>query len=174
MLRLQEVDRFAQGLYRIDFETPNQCRFPPVLPRNQSGLEAAAFGLRCYRQDPADRTKTSVQRQLTEQQGLSDPPIGPHRFVSHQKTNGHRQVEGGAVLSHIGGGQVDGDAFFGELVPAVDQGRSNALFRFADRGVGKTYGAEGRNPVRQVHLHVDEIPVDSEDGPGDRQCQHKQ
>ena len=73
------------------------------------------------------------------------------RAGGRQQSQGNGQVEGGAGLANVGGGQIHGDAVVGKLEPRVANRRPYAVPAFAHRGVRQADHRE----VRQAEGHVD-------------------
>lgn len=90
---------------------------------------------------------------------LDDPGGG-------ENAHRHGQVEGGAVLLDVGRRQIDGDAPHRELVARVADGRLDPVLAFLDRPLGQADGGELRQPLADVHLDLDGIGVDAEQGAG--------
>ena len=59
-----------------------------------------------------------------------------------------------AFLGQVGGREIDGDALGGEGEARGDQRRPHPVARLGDRFVAKTDQVEGRQPGRDLDLHV--------------------
>jgi hypothetical protein len=107
-----------------------------------------------------DRT---IERELAEQQAFGDFAAFDHS-LRRQNTERDRQVEGGAGLPHIGGGEIHGDAMGRELEAGIADSRSDAVAAFADAGIGKADHREAGESERDVDLNLNEARLDAEDG----------
>ena len=65
-----------------------------------------------------------------------------------------------ALLRHVGGREIDGDALGRQRKARGDQGGTDPLLRFRDRLVAETDDVEHNIPGRDVHLHVDGTGLD--------------
>jgi hypothetical protein len=68
------------------------------------------------------------------------------------------------VFSHVGRGQVHGDAVDRHGKAGVGQGGAHPLLGFAHRAVGQAHGVEHRQARRQVHLYLDLKGIDPQHG----------
>ena len=81
---------------------------------------------------------------------------------------------GAQILRPIGIDAIKDEAFSLNILwdQLVAQGRAYPLAAFLDRALRKPDGREGRQPVRDVGLDVDQIGVDAEHGCGKDACNH--
>jgi hypothetical protein len=89
-----------------------------------------------------------------------------------QDADGDREVEGGAFLSDIGGGEIDGDALQRERVARVGEGGVDAVPPFPDGALRQTDRHEGGEAIGDVGLDLHQIGVDTEDGGGAHAGEH--
>ena len=97
------------------------------------------------------------ERELGEAQGL-DLPGG------RQDADGYGQVESRAFLLAVSRREIDGDLAPRPLIASVFDGRQDALFAFADCGVGQADDREGRQAAVGIDFDVDRVRVNPERG----------
>ena len=111
------------------------------------------------RQDARDRADRSVEREF------ADDRVAFERVVRDGADRRHdaerdRQVVMAALLGHVGGREIDGDALGGQRQARGDKGGSDTLARFGDRLVAEADDHEDDRPRGDLHLHVDGTGLD--------------
>ena len=94
------------------------------------------------------------------QSQLADDRVALERVMGDGADGGHDPQRDGqvvmtALLGHVGGGEVDGDAPGGQGEARGGEGRAHPLARFRHRLVAKAHHAEAHLAVRNLHLHID-------------------
>jgi len=84
----------------------------------------------------------------------------------HQDPEGNGEVEPGAVLPHVGRGQVDRDPLERKGEPRVEERRVDPLPALLDRSMREPDRGHRREAVSDVDLDVHQVGVDAEDGGG--------
>ena len=162
---VEKIHQLAQVADAVDRHAVHQGRFAGVLLRQHQPGNRPLPGRGRQRQGAADGLDAAIQGQLAEKhQGrfmarLDDPGGG-------ENAHRHGQVEGGAVLLDVGGRQIDGDAPHRELVARVADSRLDPVLAFLDRPLGQADGGKLRQPLADVHLDLNGIGVDAEQGAG--------
>ena len=111
-----------------------------------------------------------VEGELAQEQGARD--VGRGLLGGEDDAHGDGQVVGRALLAQVGGGQVDGDALLGEVEAGVADGGAHPLLRLLDRRVGQADDGEGGQAGGDVHLHLDNGPVEAHHGAAIHLRQH--
>ena len=109
------------------------------------------------------RAHAAVERQLAQEREFGEA----HRIDlpgGRQDANGYGQVESRAFLLAVGRREVDGDLAARPLIAGVFDGRQDALFAFADCGVGQADDREGRQTAVGIDFNVDRVRVNPERG----------
>jgi hypothetical protein len=83
-----------------------------------------------------------------------------------------RQIERGARLADVGGGETHRNPVRRVVESGVANRQAHALAALADRGVGQADHDELRQPERDIHFHVHWAGVDAEDGGGSQAGEH--
>ena len=86
--------------------------------------------------------------------------------VGAEDADGDGEIEAGAFLLDVGGGEVDGDAGGRKVEAGVPDGGADAVAGFADGGVGEADGAEGFLLLLnsgEVDFYIDDVRVDAVD-----------
>src|SRR5271157_4212790 len=130
--------------------------------QNQVG-NAFFAGHNGHRQHSRNRAHAAVKAQFADQEKAAQVGRG-QCAISAQDADGDGQIEAGAFLFQVGGGQVDGDVGGRYQVTGVLNGGADAVAALAHRGVGQADGVEvvlvGDNAA-VVHLDIDEVGVNS-------------
>ena len=71
-----------------------------------------------------------------------------------------------ALLGHVGGGEIDGDAPRRQREAGGDERGAHPLARFGDRLVAEADDHEGDIAAGDLHLHVDRARLDALEGHG--------
>ena len=96
----------------------------------------------------------AVQAQFADRRPLLQTVGRQHPHGAHQ-AQGDGQVVVAALLLHVGGGEVDGDAL-GQGQAKAGEGRPHPLAALGDGLVGQTNDEEGRVDAARVgHLDLD-------------------
>ncbi len=114
----------------------------------------ARIGADRGRQHARDRRDRSVETEFAEHREAGQRVRRDRADRRHQAER-DRQVVMAAFLRQVGGREVDGDAPRRQREPRGDQRGADPLARFRDGLVGKTDDMKGRQPRRDLHLHVD-------------------
>jgi hypothetical protein len=90
----------------------------------------------------------------------------PKKALAAEEAQRHGQVEGGAFLADVGGGQIDCNYLKrGIIETAIAQGRLDAFAAFADGVIGQTDHVKDACLARaHVHLDLDQVGVNPKDG----------
>ena len=120
----------------------------------------ARIGADRGRQHARDRGDRAVEPELTQnsKSGERIHRDGPDR--GHQAER-DRKIVVAAFLWQVGGRQVDGDAAGRQREAGRHQRRSHAFLGLGDGLVGQADNVEGRQPGRDLHLHVDGARLDA-------------
>ena len=146
---------------RINVDPLYQRSFGRVDLRHEQGLIPLLLGQVCHRQQPVNVTERTVQRQLAEEQH----PVEVCRdlFREHQQRDRDGQIVGGAFLAQVSRRKVHGDAPARVAQPGIDDGRTHALRRFLDGGIGQADERDvGERAGIEVGLHLDDGAVQTD------------
>ncbi len=103
---------------------------------------------------PGTARRLAVEAQLTGDE-VWRQRRGVALAVGAEDGQRHRQVEGGAFLAQVGGGEVDHDLGLRPFEVAVFDRAFHALLRFLQRGVGQPDHHKLGQLRPQVRLHLD-------------------
>ena len=92
--------------------------------------------------------------------------------VGHQHADGNGQVETGARLGHVAGGQVDGYALRRPRELAGHDGGPNPVAGLPARGVGQSDDGEGGQPGGHMDLHRYGVAPHADEGGGADGSEH--
>ena len=140
-------------------------------PRQHERLQALLLHGLSDREGAVARTHLAVERQLTEQR-MARQALWRELVGGGQHRAGEREIEAGADLGDVAGGEVGGDPPVGELIPGVEDRRAHAIARLAHRGVGETDDRERRQPGADVDLHGHRARLQPLDRKSERSRQH--
>src|SRR6266404_8479840 len=87
-------------------------------------------------QDAFDGTDGSGEGEFTDH-GEVVELVGLDLFAGGEHADGDGEVEAGAFLFDVGGGEIDGGAAHGELEAGIGEGGGDAVLGFAHGGVGQ-------------------------------------
>ena len=160
---IDQVKRFHQSSNTIDLQFLDHRRLAGVLQRNNQPAETLLPCCGGDGEDAAHGTNRAVERKLAQQE-LAVERSFEHDPCGSQDTDGDRQVEPGTFLSHVGGGQVDGDILEGKFQAAVLDGGADALAAFSDGRVGKPHGGQLPGAGGDVNLYLHNVGVNPEYG----------
>ena len=119
------------------------------------------------------RADGTVQGEFPQKQ-VACEPIRFDGPGGGQDADSDGEIEAGAFLSEVGGGQVHGDALHREDKTAVADGGADPIATLSDRGVGEPNGGKGGEAGGHVHLHRDERCLDPLNGRRSHPGQHAQ
>ena len=90
------------------------------------------------------------------------------RDLAHRAQNphGHRQIEAGALLAHVGRREIDGHGLIRIAEAGIDERGFDALTAFAHRRIRHPDHNEVARRAGRVHVDfdVDQVRVDAIDG----------
>jgi len=165
------VHQGGQAAHRIDLHPLHQGGLGRILFRHIDPFQAVLPGHRDHGQDAVGVAYRPVQRKFSHHQGFLQ--VGGHLAGGHAHAQGHGQVVGRPLLAQVRRGQVDGDLLVGgEKRPGVAHAGPNPLPRLLDGGIGQAHHAEGRDPVGDIHLHLDDGSLQPHDGTTGDSGQH--
>ncbi len=118
---------------------------------HEQGPEPVGPAVECHRQHTSHRAQGAVEGQLAERHRPLEPP-GLDDVGSGEDAEGHRQVEGGALLAKVGWREADRDAVDRELEAGVAYRGADPVPALADRGVRQADGGERGQARGHVHL----------------------
>ena len=123
------------------------------------------------RERAADRAQPPVERELADRR-VALELVARHLLRRREHRERDRQVEAGALLPQLRGGEADDDAPSRELELGRGDPAADALARLVQRLVGEPDDRERRHPVPDVRLHLDAPGLEADEGMGDRACEH--
>jgi len=164
-LTVQELNHFGKlrdtdNVDSLDHR-PLWCVFPGDDDSGKSGGPCR----HCHGKAAANRLYAAVKGQFTEEKVLLEP-LTLDDAGGRQDADGDGKVEGCPLFLQVGRGQVDGDLAGGEIVTGVLQGRLDPVLALLDGAVGEADGGELGKPLGDVHLHVDDNGVNTQEGAG--------
>ena len=112
-----------------------------------------------------------VQRKLSQKEVILQAFLG-HDFQSGEDAHRDGQVEPGPFLFHVGRREIDGDSFGREIIAGVLDGRLHPVFGLLDRPIRQAHRGENREALNDVHLHFDDVGIDSQNGTAQDFGQH--
>ncbi len=166
----QVADELRQAGHGQDVHPADERRLSEVRLRHEDLLAALLAGQRDHRKDAVGVAHQPVERELAQEEGARD--VGRGLPGGEDDAHGDGQVVGRPLLANVGGGQVDRDALLGELEPGVADGGAHPLLRLLDRRVGQADDVEGGHAGGDVHLHLDQGPVEAHHGAAIHLRQH--
>ena len=149
---VQVLDGLVARPHRDHLHGLHHGSFGGVVGGHDQRRVPVAAAVERHGEDATHRPHTAVQGQLAQDEGALEAPRF-HQAGGAKNPEGHRQIEGGARLAEIGGGEIDGDALSGELEAGVPEGRADAIAALAHRGIGQAHRGEARQPRGDIHLH---------------------
>ena len=159
----QQREHLAQGRDREHVEVRHQTGLGGVRGRDQRTGPARPDGPEQRGQHAADRADPAVQAELAEHDRVpARRQVQPSGGAQHGQ--GDREVEVRAALRQCRGAQSDGDPPVRPPLTGVDDGRPDAVAALGQRRVRQPDEHEGRQPVAQVRLDLDDPAVDPDDG----------
>jgi hypothetical protein len=125
----------AVGEARLD--AAREARFAPVLARHHRAPKAERACAAHVCQDAANGPDGSGERELAEKHDAVERRAR-HFAERAQGGDGDGEIEGGAGLAQVGGGQIDRDAVLGHEDAEVSKRRGDAHATFAHGAVGQS------------------------------------
>ena len=168
---VEQVGEPRQRRYRAHLDPLDERRLGRVRLRDQQAAVARAPGAQRGVQRAPDRPQLSAQRELAGQR-VAMEVLGRHLSARREQAHGDREVEARARLPHVRGREVDGQPLLREIQPGVQQRRSDALTRLADRAVRQSDERERREPLAHVDLDGDLLGADAFERKGGHCCEH--
>ena len=166
---LEMVDAGAQRGRAHHLEALDQAGLGGVAlghhqPPHPRGAQAPGHG-----KDPGHRAQRAVERELTEQRRAREAEAAP---LAGEHRGGDGEVEAGALLGQLRGGEVDGQLPRREVEPGVAHGRLDPHPRLLDGAIGQADDGEPRQAAADVGLHRDGHAGDAVDGAAYRARSH--
>jgi hypothetical protein len=164
--RGDEFDRAAQGRHRVNGDARDDRRLRRVLFRQDEHADAGGAGAQRDGQRAAHGAHAPVEREFAQGDGVGQAVERAQVAVRAQHPERDGQVEGRALLAHVGRGQVDRRLVEREEEAAVVDRSPYALARLAHGGVGQPDDGDGRVRLdlvargRQVNFDVNEVCVE--------------
>jgi hypothetical protein len=153
-LAVQVLDGVVEGGDGNHVDPGHHAGFGGIAGGHEERREPFPARVQGHRQHAAHRAHAGVQRQLSHHERALEP-AGFDQPGRAEDADRGRQVEGGAFLAEIGGGEVDGDALDRELEARVVDGGAHPVAALANGRVGEADRAEGRQARCDVHLDED-------------------
>src|SRR5229473_3496371 len=135
LLAQQVRDELGQVGAGDHLEAFDQGRLVRVRDRNEDPLEPGSFQAAGRDQHPVHVSYGAVERELAQERAAGRRVAAD--FCERDR-DGDREVEAAAVLAHLRGSQVDGQALAGKVQAAVLDGGANALAGLLDGGGSET------------------------------------
>ena len=132
--------------------------------RDEDSLEALLLGDGGHRKDAVGVPELTVQGPFAEEHGQRGRTGELSR--SHQDGQGYGQVVGRTCLSQVGGREACRDAAHWELTAGVPDGGADAFTRLLHCRVGQPHHMERGQSGRDVHLDLNDVPIESDNGAG--------
>jgi len=167
---LAQVCAFLQG-GAANFQSLDDPGLGKVGERHEQAGRAGRSGRQCHGEDAADRAEVALEADLTGDHGVAQGALRK-LAAGNEKAQCDRQVEGRPVLAYVGRREVDGDAAKRKHEAGVGQGGTDALSPFLHRPVRQSDRGERGQAVADVHLDIDRIRVDAQDGGRTDACEH--
>ena len=151
---LEVIGELDQRAGREDFEVGRRPgRLGAAGARADQALAGGVGGDR-RRQHAGDRADRPVERELADHREAVER-VGGNGADRRHHPERDRQVVVAALLRHVGGREIDGDALGRQGEPRGDQRRAHPLARFGHRLVAEADDGEGHRAGGDLHLHVD-------------------
>ena len=116
--------------------------------------EAARVGRDRGRQNAGDRGHRAVEREFADH-GVAVQRVGGDRPDRRHHAERDRQIVMAALLGHVGGGEIDGDALGRQSEARGDQCGAHALAQFGNRLVTEAHDHECDRATGDLNLYVD-------------------
>ena len=134
-----------------------------------------AAGLDGDRQGATHAAHAAVEREFSDEQAVRHFLLG-EAAVGSDDAEGHGQVESGAFLLDVGGGEIDGDVRGRDVVAAVLQRGADAVAALAHGGVGQADRVEVvliALDAGAVDFDLDNVGIDAVDGGAESFVEHE-
>ena len=149
-----------------------QVRTPYTLTPSTTAASAAFSAGTIRLAMPCSRAQTAIERAPRTGRMAPSSESSPmkmcwssalHGAHRAQDPHGHGQVEAGAFLAHVGGREIDGDAFVGIAEAGVDERALDALAAFPDGDVGHADhdGIPRVAGCEHVDFDIDQVSIDA-------------
>ena len=163
---VEQLADFEQGVDGVDVDAFDHGSLAGVGGGDDEGANAGGAGGDGDGQHALDGAQTAVETELADQQEVGDV-LDVQAAVGAEDADGDGQVEAGAFLLNVGGGEVDGDAGGRNVEAGVLDGGADAVAGLADGGVGQADGGELffiEDDAGEVDFDIDDAGVDAVDG----------
>jgi hypothetical protein len=157
---LEVVGELDQRPGRQDLEVGRRPRRLGAARRRANQPLAGGVGGDRSRQHAGDGADRAVKRQFSDHRETVER-VGGNGADRRHDGERDRQVVVAALLGHIGGGEIDGDALGGQRQAGGDQRRAHPFARFGDRLVAEADDGEGDRAAGDMHLDVDRTGLDA-------------
>ena len=168
----EELHHLRQGLHAVDRDGLDDGRLLRVVFRDHHAAVPGLFRKHGHGERAPHRLDPAVEGELAHDEVAVHHLLGEDA-LGDQHADGDGQVEGGAFLLDVRGGEIDDDLLEGKIEARVLERGAYALFALFDGGVGQAHGGEeGKSPARDVNLHLDRIGVDAQHSGADDLGEH--
>ena len=160
---LEVVGELDQRARRENLEVGRRPRRFGTAGRGANKALAGGVGGDRRRQDAGDGADRPIERELPDHRETLER-VGRNGADRRHDRERDRKVVVAALLRHVGGREVDGDALGGKGEPGSDQGRTHALARFGYRLVAEADDGESDHAAGDMDLNVDRPGFDALEG----------
>ena len=157
---LEVVGELDQRARRENLEVGRRPRRLGAARRRANQAFAGGVGGDRRRQHAGDGADRAVERQFSDHRETVER-VGRNGADRRHDRERDRQVVVAALLRHVGGREVDGDALGGQGEARGDQRRAHPLARFGHRLVAEADDGEGDRAAGDMHLDVDRPGLDA-------------
>jgi hypothetical protein len=126
-LPFKKLDCFAKILDRDDIQSGDGGRLGRIIRRHQDANFALVFGAQSNRQNPLARSNRTREGEFTDDYEIIEL-ISFELFGGGEHADGDGQVEAGALLFYVRGGEVDGGASHREFKTRIAECGGDAIF----------------------------------------------
>lgn len=133
-LFVEESDGIGERADADDFDAVDHGGFICVVARHQHAAIAFLLREHGHAERAFDGSQTAIECKLAGDYVFLHAG-GDHAVGGEEHAEGDWQIEGGAFLADVGGGEVDDSAVGGQLVAAVCDSGANAFEGFLHRGI---------------------------------------
>ena len=163
---VEELADFKKGVYGVDVDAVDDGGLASVGGGDDEVLDASSACGNGDGQHAADGAEGAIESELADEDEVADVFDG-EAAVGTDDADGDGEVEAGAFLFEVGGGEVDGDTRGGKIEAGILDSGSDAVAGFADGGVGEANGGEGGVVAGlnagEVDFDVDEVGINAVD-----------
>ncbi len=153
-------------IHRDDLDLGDEGRLGGILPGEDHPPDAEGLCPEGRGKGAVDPLHAAVQREFAQEEVIGERR-GGQQLLGGQDRDGDGQVEGGALLFDVGGGEIDGDMMAGEGVAGVLDGGLDPVLALPDGHVGKADGRKQGKAGGEVDLDRDGMGIDADDGGAD-------